>query len=141
MPLRRQITITAHWTLVVLLMVLISDAKAAAWHWAFGLSGLVMVAMVLIDGLMSGPGPRLQGTFRVLHPWSHRLMYLLLGTVAGAALYAQITGTPFLLPTKTWYLLLTAAMAFHAIFHLWRHTTLYDGALRRMTPRALHKIL
>jgi len=141
MPMRRHITITAHWTLVVLLMVLISDAQAAAWHWAFALAGLAMVLPALTGGLMSGPGPKLQGAFRTLHPWFNRAMYLLLAWVTGLVIYTQITGAGIWGPMKTWYLILTAAMAFHAIFHLWRHTTLYDGALRRITPRRLHKIL
>lgn len=141
MPMRRQITITAHWTLVVLLMILISDAEAAAWHWAFVLAGVAMVATALVDGLMSGPGPKLQGAFRRLHPWFNRAMYALLATVTAAAIATQVTGAPPWIPMKTWYLLLTAAMSFHAVFHLWRHTTLNDGALRRITPRNFHNIL
>lgn len=141
MPMRRQITITAHWTLVVLLMILISDAEAAAWHWAFALAGGAMVSVALIDGLMSGPGPKLQGAFRALHPWSNRAMYVVLAWVSAAAILTQLTGTAPVAPMKTWYLLLTACMSFHAVFHLWRHTTLYDGALRRITPRKFHNIL
>ncbi len=141
MPMRRQITVTAHWTLVVLLMILISDAEAAAWHWAFAAAGLAMVATALIHGLMSGPGPKLQGMLRGLHPWFNRLMYLLLACVTVAAILNQISGITPWWPMKTWYLILTAAMSFHAVFHLWRHTALNDGALLRITPRNFHNIL
>ncbi len=141
MPYRRQITMTAHWTLVVLLMLLISDAQAPFFFWAFGLMGLVMVGTALIDGLMNGPGPKLDGVFRMLHPWGSRAMYALLGICAVLSILGQLTGAQAWVPLKTWYLVLTAAMGFHAIFHLWRHTALGDGALRRMTPRRLYNIL
>jgi len=42
---------------------------------------------------------------------------------------------------RFWYAVLAGAAALHAVFHLWRHTTLADGALRRMTPEVLHKYL
>ena len=35
-------------------------------------------------------------------------------------------------------MVLFSAASLHAIYHLWRHTALGDGALRRITPRALH---
>ena len=68
-------------------------------------------------------------------------MYVVLAWVSAAAILTQLTGTAPVAPMKTWYLLLTACMSFHAVFHLWRHTTLYDGALRRITPRKFHNIL
>ena len=44
-------------------------------------------------------------------------------------------------PAWTALLILLAAATFHAIFHLWRHTTLYDGALNMISPKAVHKHL
>lgn len=141
MPYRRQITITAHWTLVVLLMLLISDAQAPVFFWAFGLAGMAMVLTGLTQGLMSGPGPKLTGFLRHMHPWSNRFMYALLAWVAGLTICHQLSAVQVWMPMKSWYLILTAAMAFHAIFHLWRHTALGDGALRRITPRRFHNLL
>lgn len=141
MPERRQITIAAHWTVFLLLMLLISGATSAVLHWGFGIAGLIMAVTALTSGLMNGPGPKLEGFFRSLHPWAHRAMYVLLAWIAGVTIFAQLFGTSSWLPVKTWHLILTGAAMFHAIFHLWRHTTLGDGALRRMTPQALHKML
>jgi cytochrome b561 len=45
------------------------------------------------------------------------------------------------LDARTLLLALLAAALIHAVFNLWRHTALGDGALRRMVPRALHHIL
>ncbi|MFO7759373.1 MAG: hypothetical protein R6V26_13030 [Roseovarius sp.] len=42
---------------------------------------------------------------------------------------------------RTLLLSLVAVAALHAVFNLWRHTALMDGALRRITPRAIHHTL
>jgi hypothetical protein len=36
------------------------------------------------------------------------------------------------------YMILAVAVMVHMIFHLRRHTALMDGALRRITPKAIH---
>ena len=43
--------------------------------------------------------------------------------------------------TRTIFLLTLGAGLMHGVFHMWRHTVLLDGALRNITPRALHNIL
>ncbi|WP_282059664.1 hypothetical protein [Roseobacter litoralis] len=139
---RRRATILLHWlVLVLLLLVLASGRETALFTAAFGLSGLAMGALALAFGRMNGPGPKLTGPFRQAHPWLNRAMYLLLvwtslSTLAlsfGAALPGP--GTHALLVA------LVAATALHALFNLWRHMALVDGALRRITPRSLHGML
>lgn len=100
-----------------------------------------MVALALIGGLLNRPGPKLTGPLRVAHPWMHRALYVLLAWVGAITLYAQLSGSHGPRALFQWYMTLTAAVMFHAIFHLWRHTALNDGALRRITPTILHKYL
>ena len=139
--MRRSLTITLHWALGLMLVLLLSDA---AWNWLtllFGLCALAMSALALGCGLMNRPGPALSAGLRLAHPWMHRALYALLAFIGALTLYAQLSGSPAPRDLFTWYLILTAAVLFHAIFHLWRHTALNDGALRRITPRSIHKYL
>jgi cytochrome b561 len=71
----------------------------------------------------------------------HRALYALLAWSALATGAAQL-GSPLPGPeARTLLLALLAAALIHGVFHLWRHTALGDGALRRMTPRRFHNIL
>ena len=96
---------------------------------------------LLVLGLMNGPGPKLEGVFRAAHPWLSRIMYAALGLVSAATLWVMLgnklpgPGLPEL------YFYLFSASALHGIFHLWRHTALGDGALRRITPKSMHGML
>jgi cytochrome b561 len=38
-------------------------------------------------------------------------------------------------------LVLLAIGAFHGLFQFWRHNALYDGALKLITPKFMHKVL
>jgi hypothetical protein len=140
--MRRRLTIALHWLTATLLLFVLADAGATAWlSWLYAASGLAMVALALVFGLMSGPGPRLEGALRALHPWLHRGLYALMGWGA-VALLAEGLARPLPGPeARTLLLALLAAALIHAVFNLWRHTALGDGALRRMVPRALHHIL
>jgi len=138
---RRRVTIFLHWSILMLILVMIKGgASAPLVRWAFVIGGTVWIGMALAKGLLGKPGPKLQGPLRAAYPWMHWGMYLVLGvTVAlnGAALLglmAHDTGWVALL------VLLTAG-TFHGLFHFWRHNVLFDGALRVMLPRFMHKIL
>lgn len=139
---RRRATILLHWSVLTLLMLtLAAGLENAILNTAFGLAGLAMAALALIFGLMNGPGPKLEGALRAAHPWLSRGMYILL---AWASLAALMPAFGIALPGPTprdLMVTLFAASALHAIFHLWRHTALGDGALRRMTPKSLHGML
>jgi hypothetical protein len=140
--MRRRATITLHWLTATLLLFVLGDGGATAWlAWLYALSGLAMCALALGFGLMNGPGPKLEGAFRVAHPWLHRGLYLLIFWGA-VALLAETLARPLPGPdARTLLLALLAAALIHSIFNMWRHTALGDGALRRMTPRFLHTIL
>jgi hypothetical protein len=140
--MRRRATVTLHWLNAALLLFVLGDGGATAWLSSlYAASALAMVGLALVFGLMSGPGPKLDGALRALHPWFHRAIYALLGWGA-LVLAAETLGRPLPGPSARQLLLsLLAASALHAVFNLWRHTALGDGALRRITPKSLHEIL
>ena len=139
---RRRATILLHWTNFVLLILLVAGGTgSAALVWALVLTALAMPAIAVSQGLMTRPGPKLDGIARTAHPWMHRGMYALMVYVALVAAAYQL-GAPLPGPDISLALMiLLSASSLHAIFHLWRHTALGDGALRIITPRALHKVL
>lgn len=137
--IRRRATILLHWGVVVLLLLhLAAGGQNATLAWAFVLSGLAMAAIALVFGLMNGAGPKLEGTLRRAYPLLQWGMYGLLAWVCTDTL-ASLVGRPFPGPeARTLLILLLGASSLHGLFHLWRHTVLCDGALRRITPRMLH---
>lgn len=141
---RRLLTQVLHWTTGVLLYLLLSvDGRIfGGLGWAFVISGGLMCMTGLVFGLLNRyPGPALTGALREAHPWLSRAMYLLLGW-AVIALTAGALERPLPGPeARTVLLVLGAASLGHAIFHLWRHTALRDGALRRIIPSNFHKYL
>jgi cytochrome b561 len=138
---RRRFTILLHWSVLLLILIMIKGGSdAPALRWAFVLMGGVWVAIALLRGLLGKPGPKLTGAFRTAYPWMHRGMYALIGltVVLNFAALINIASR-----TAAWNSLLVLGVAaiFHSIFHLWRHTSLNDGALRLMTPKFMHKHL
>jgi len=96
--------------------------------------------MAMTRGMLGKPGPKLQGLARSAYPWMHRGMYAVLA-VAVVVNALVLIGMLDLIHGWNAVLALLAASMFHAVFHLWRHTALYDGALRMMTPKIWHKYL
>ncbi|MEX0280626.1 MAG: hypothetical protein AB3N13_05475 [Arenibacterium sp.] len=138
--MRRRATILLHWTSWISVLFLLGLGPVPWLAWLFGVSGLAMTALAVVSGLMSGPGHKLQGALRTVHPWMHRAMYAGLALAASLTLMGQMGfGTLGLTLETLWFTLIGAGML-HGIFHLWRHTALGDGALRRMTPKTLHGI-
>ena len=71
--MRRRATITLHWLNLLLLLFVLGDGGATTWlSLLYAASALGMCALALVFGLMSGPGPKLEGAVRALHPWLHR---------------------------------------------------------------------
>lgn len=130
-----------HWAVLLLMIFVIAGAEAAWVFWGFAVGALGMAGLAAMFGLMNGPGPKLTGVLRVVHPWMHRAIYVFLALVGGMTVWSLLTGAPAGRDLLIGYYALSAVTALHAVFHLWRHTGLGDGALRRITPRAIHHML
>ncbi|WP_415919924.1 hypothetical protein [Tateyamaria sp. SN6-1] len=137
--MRRTATITLHWISLLALVLLVAGGPLPVLSWLFGGAGLALCVLAITHGLMNGPGPRLTGTLRVAHPWLSRAMYAALGATAAATLW-HVAITP-VQDIRQYHFYLMSASSLHAIFHLWRHTALGDGALRRITPTSMHGML
>ena len=82
------------------------------------------------------PGPKLEGWTRPVHRLQHHLMYFSLVALALVFLTNQ--------PERVTYVAVQLVFfggLMHGCFHAWRHTALYDGALRNITPHFFHKVL
>lgn len=139
--MRRTALITLHWTNFLLLVLLVAGGPLTGLAWAFAASGLGMGAIALVGGLMNGPGPKLTGFACAAHPWQSRAMYAALAIVAALTLWDLTGALPAGINLARIYFYLLAASALHAIFHLWRHTALCDGALKRILPKTMHGML
>ncbi len=139
--MRRTATVTLHWLNLILLLTLMAAGPVPVIAWAFGLSGLAMCAIAAVKGLLNGPGPKLEGALRTAHPWLSRGMYVALGATSAATIWYAMGGTVPGPKLEDWLMYLLSIGALHGIFHLWRHTALGDGALRRITPASMHKSL
>ena len=138
---RRGLVIALHWSIVLLVLMLVKGGSdLPSLRWVFVVAAGLWVAMSLSGGMLGRPGPKLSGLARTAFRPMHLGLYALLGAAA-AVNAAALLG--FATPQSAWLslLILVFAGTFHAIFHLWRHTTLYDGALRMMTPRIWHKYI
>jgi cytochrome b561 len=141
--MRRRATIVLHWSTAALLLFVLAagPGKVTLLDWGYVLSAAVMAGLAAVFGVMNGPGPKLEGAFRVAHPWMSRGLYLLLGWSA-LSLGAERLGWALPGPqARTALLVVLSAAMIHAVFNLWRHTALGDGALRRISPSLFHKIL
>jgi hypothetical protein len=129
---RRLATVVLHWSVAtLLLLVLASGAENLLLILLFCASGAAMTGLAVIKGLMNGPGPKLSGPLRQLHPWISRVMYALLA-LSVIALLAPLLGWALPVPPRAALLALLGAGMLHGIFNLWRSSALNDGALRRM---------
>lgn len=139
--MRRRAVIALHWSTVFLLLALVKGGtQEAAWRWAFVLAGDGWLVVMALGGPLGRPGPKLGGWAKTIYHPAHLGMYALLAGAVGLNLAALLALAPL---DAAWagLIVLLCAAPFHAIFHLWRHTALNDGALRAMTPRIAHKHL
>ena len=139
--MRRSLTITLHWVNLILLILLVSGGLIPWIGWAFVVASLLMCALALVFGLLNGPGPKLEGGLRAAHPWFSRAMYLGLGATAVITALALLGRWTASVRVEPVYFYALSASSLHAVFHLWRHTALGDGALKRITPKAMHDML
>lgn len=138
---RRRATILLHW--LVFFSALVIALRGVEWASAavFVVSGTAMTGIAVARGLMTRASPALDGVMASLHGWGHWAMYAALTLVAFYVALAALA-RPLPGPDAAYLAtLLVYLSALHATYHLWRHTALGDGALRRIFPRALHRLL
>lgn len=138
---RRPIVIALHWLLAFLLLAQLDGGSSApVLRWAFVGTGALWLGLMALGGPLGRPGPKLTGALRAGFVPFHLAIYGLIA-LAVALNAAALTG--FASDTSAWnaMLALLALTMFHAIFHLWRHSALRDGALRMIIPRVWHKLL
>ena len=136
---RRRLVIFCHWITFFMLAVLLIKGREAGSGliWGFVGLGLVWVASYVVRlGPLGKPGPKLTGWLRPIHRAQHHALYIAIA-VASALVVWQLDATA----TGRALKVLLFAGLLHGAFHLWRHTALFDGALRTITPRALHRLL
>lgn len=139
---RRSLVIMIHWSVFMLILIMVKGGVSAPWAlWSFVVLVAVWSGSTLVLGLLGKPGPKLSARWRRAYPWMHRLLHILLALTAFAVLM-RLIGRP-LAWLDAWSMLLITlgAGTFHGLFHFWRHNALYDGALRLITPKVLHKWL
>jgi len=124
---------------------------------------LIWTAMLIRRGLASRPGPKLRGWARSVHRPLHLVIIWGLFVVAFGGFLLGLTSTVQLkaglwlpiAPPMGWahthevigqlhiyqFYLLGVVIAGHAAYHIWRHVSLRDNALRIMAPKVLHRFL
>lgn len=130
-----------HWSVVFLVLAMMKgSAGDMAFRWALVAAGGLWVGFACVLGLMARPGPKLAGRIRLIYRPAHIALY---GLVAASSLINALSLLGFMPDRFAWYslLILFGAGMLHGLFQLWRHTALYDGALRTMTPKLWHKHL
>ncbi len=131
-----------HWGVVLLVLAMVKGGTATPWVlWLFVLAVAFWGGLTLRNGMLGKPGPKLSLPLRRAYPWMHRALHLSLGLTAVAVLMRLIGQPQVWLDAWTMLLVTLALCTFHGLFHFWRHTTLYDGALRLIIPPVLHKWL
>lgn len=139
---RRTLVIALHWSTVFLILAMVKGGTSEPW--VLGLFAALVAlwsGQALIFGLLGRPGPKLSPNLRRAYPWMHRTLHILLALTALAVVF-RLLGRPLpWLDAWTMLLITLGAGTFHGVFQFWRHTALYDNALRLITPRFLHGIL
>lgn len=134
----RRLKIALHWAMLALVLSVWLGGGTVVLALA-AVGSAAFAGLYALQGLSHGPGPKLWGLLRPLHRWQHRLIYVMLmafAVICIAGLFGR--GDALRHGFSGWFV---AVGTLHGLFHLWRHTALGDGALRRMTPRRLHRYL
>ncbi|MEM6386135.1 MAG: hypothetical protein AAF718_07860 [Pseudomonadota bacterium] len=139
MKIDRRAVILLHW-LSFLLVYLIWSTTPDWPPWLVqpfvAITAVWVGLLVVRRRVFFKPGPKLDGGARLAHRLQHPVLYLSLVGMALVFLTNQ--------PERVTYIVVQVIFfggLMHGLFHLWRHTALYDGSLRNITPRFLHKVL
>ena len=138
---RRSLHILLHWSVFMMILAMVKGGSAApGLRWAFVAAVALWIGIALARGLIGRAGPKLGPAIQAVYPWLHRGLYLLLA-VSAALNAGELLG--WLEPGGAWtsLIVLLSVGAFHGLFQFWRHNVLFDGALKLITPKALHKVL
>ena len=125
----------------MLILAMVKGGTSAEWvRWSFVVATALWVAIALTKGLIGRAGPKLGPATKMAYPWLHRGLYVALAVSAGLNA-AELMG--WMEPGAAWtsLLILLGLGAFHGLFHFWRHNVLFDGALKLITPKVMHKVL
>ena len=138
-PVYRSVVKALHWLTFMLIVATLFAGNTAFVKW-----GLIIVVGVWVIGfgsfgMMAKPGPALTGPVRNYFVPLHLVMMGLPLILAITLLNSD--PSPLAGSARTVALTTLGAGLLHGIFHLWRHTSLGDGALRNMTPRFMHGFL
>jgi len=136
---RRRFVIFAHWSTAFLLAVLLVKGPTATIWLTSAFAGLTFVwfaSYVFARGPLGKPGPKLVGVLKPIHRAQHHALYLLIA----AAGVASVTVFEYHSTGRALTVLLFLGLL-HGLFHMWRHTALFDGALRTILPKFMHGIL
>ncbi|MGR3483931.1 MAG: hypothetical protein ACU0BF_01170 [Paracoccaceae bacterium] len=138
---RRRLTIALHWAVAMAVLVMTEGGADAPWlRWGYVALIVAWLAVMAAGGPLGRPGPKLTGAARAAFRPLHWALYA--GLAASAALTAaELVGLIGAGPAFASVVALLGAGLLHGLFHLWRHTALRDGALRTITPRAIHGVL
>jgi len=128
-----------HWVSIAFLVALLASGITPVTKWGFGVLTALWAVGFGAYGLMASPGPALSGWLRKTFIPAHIALSILPAIVAVMVLKAE----PGPLPDHIQLMIMVtlAAGTAHGMFHIWRHTSLRDGALRNITPRFLHPFL
>lgn len=136
---RRRIVIALHWTTFFGLAALLAAGSTAPFGLVLVFAGaaiLWLATYVIYRGPRTRPGPKLVGFAKSFHRVQHHVLYIaaaLVGVLCLVNFEAESTG-------RALKILLFLSL-FHGLFHTWRHTALYDGALKMIFPRFMHRHL
>lgn len=104
----------------------------------YGTVALIWSGLFLAKSPAHKPGSKFEGLIRQMHIWGHRVLYLV-AAAAGLCAAAQLASWD--VSMRILVLMLIGAGSLHAACHLWRHTTLMDGAPKIVPPKAINGIL
>lgn len=125
----------------MLILAMVKGGTSADWvRWTFVACVTAWVAIALAKGLIGKAGPKLGPATRAAYPWIHRAIYVALA-VSAILNAGELLGWISAGPAWVSLLVLLSIGAFHGLFQFWRHTALYDNALRLITPKFAHKYL
>jgi cytochrome b561 len=136
---KRSLTMALHWSLLFIVTPLGAGWITPFLEWSFAIFVLVMSALALAFGLQAYAGPKSPWIVRLINTWGHRGLYVYLAVVGALTLYHLVTDAPVNLVIH--YQIILWITIFHAIYHLFRHLVVGDGALRTMAPRSIHRYL